>query len=356
MKTELSNRAFGLVVVVVLIVGAIYGLEKIKPEAVTSSGGPVNGEADVVEAQGDFEPAKEIVNPSGFINTDGIKIADLVGKKVILVDFWTYSCINCQRTLPYLTDWYEKYKDQGLEIVAVHTPEFEFEKEYANVLAATKKFGVEYPVVLDNDYGTWRAYGNRYWPRKYLIDINGQIVYDHIGEGAYEETEGIIQDLLEERAEKLGESTDAALMPLTQETEGTIQAGSPEVYFGSSRNELLANGQPGKNGTQALEAPVSTRINQLYLDGMWNFSEEYAENTAGGAKIVFPYQAKDVYMVARSDNPVRVMVKRDGENVGEITVREDQLYTLIDGDEAGEHTLELIIIDPGLQAFTFTFG
>jgi thiol-disulfide isomerase/thioredoxin len=134
---------------------------------------------------------------SGYINThDGFRLSEIVGKKVVLVDFWTYSCINCQRTQPYLNAWYKKYKDAGLEIVGVHTPEFAFEKDRANVVAAVEKFGITYPVVQDNDYQTWGTYGNRYWPRKYLIDIDGYIVYDHIGEGGYEETEEKIQELL----------------------------------------------------------------------------------------------------------------------------------------------------------------
>jgi cytochrome c biogenesis protein CcdA/thiol-disulfide isomerase/thioredoxin len=145
----------------------------------------------------------EIVDPSGFVNTDPITIGELIGDKVVLIDFWTYSCINCQRTLPYLTSWYEKYRDTGLEIVGIHTPEFAFEKNTDNVIEAANKFGITYPIVLDNDYATWGAYKNQYWPHKYLIDIDGFIVYDHIGEGAYEETEAKIQELLEERSEVL---------------------------------------------------------------------------------------------------------------------------------------------------------
>ena len=149
---------------------------------------------------------QEIVGPSGFVNTDGITIRELIGQKIVLVDFMTYSCINCQRTFPYLNAWYGKYKDQGLEIIGIHTPEFAFEKDIDNVREAMKHFGISYPVVLDNDYATWNAYGNRYWPRKYLIDIQGNVVYDHIGEGDYEETEMKIRELLEERAQVLGEN------------------------------------------------------------------------------------------------------------------------------------------------------
>jgi thiol-disulfide isomerase/thioredoxin len=144
--------------------------------------------------------APDISTPDGFINTDGkpITLAELRGKKVVLVSFWTFSCINCKRTLPYLNEWYSKYKDQGLEIVSIHTPEFAFEKVLKNVEDAVKVQGIQYPVVLDNDFSTWQAYGNQYWPRKYLLNKDGYIIYDHIGEGAYEETENRIKQALEE--------------------------------------------------------------------------------------------------------------------------------------------------------------
>ncbi len=132
---------------------------------------------------------RDIIKPSGYVNTPPLTLTSLVGKKVIMVDFMTYSCINCIRTFPYLNAWYDTYKDQGLEIVGIHTPEFAFEKKIENVREELKKYGIKFPVVLDNDYGTWNAYGNNYWPRKYLIDIDGYVVYDHIGEGGYKETE-----------------------------------------------------------------------------------------------------------------------------------------------------------------------
>lgn len=153
----------------------------------------------LAEKQKKFDAAREITTPNGFINTDGITVSEFIGKKVILIDFWTYSCINCQRTIPYLNSWYEKYEKEGLIILGVHTPEFEFEKDYNNVVKAVEKFEIKYPVILDNDYSTWTSYKNRYWPRKYLIDIDGFIVYDHIGEGAYNETEEKIVELLSEK-------------------------------------------------------------------------------------------------------------------------------------------------------------
>src|SRR3989344_4497830 len=153
-----------------------------------------------------YSLAPELVSPDGYINTDGkpVTLAEFRGKKVVLLDIWTYSCINCQRTFPYLKDWYAKYKDEGLEIIGIHTPEFAFEKVKANVEKAAKGFGLTYPIVQDNQYQTWNALGNQYWPRKYLVDIDGYIVYDHIVEGAYAETEMAIQKALLERPERLG--------------------------------------------------------------------------------------------------------------------------------------------------------
>src|SRR3989338_8140642 len=224
-------------------------------------------------------PYVEIAAPSGFVNTPStssgqatpVTIGELVGKKVILVYFMTYSCINCQRTFPYLVAWYGKYKDRGLEIVGIHTPEFAFEKDIGNVREAMKGFGITYPIVLDNDYATWQAYGNQYWPIKYLIDIHGNIVYDHIGEGGYEETGMKTGELLMERARVLGdrmpaidEKLAASLMPL-----GENAAQSPETYFVSFRNEYLANGTPGRGGDQVFSLPQTFARDALYLGGTW---------------------------------------------------------------------------------------
>ncbi|MDO8600388.1 MAG: redoxin domain-containing protein [bacterium] len=367
-----------LAVALLLIGGAIWYFEGMRPQKIFPGEEAEiitkDSSARVAEKSGRFPRAKEIVSPAGFINTEGVKIADLVGKKIILVDFWTYSCINCQRTTPYLNAWYEKYQDKGLEIVGVHTPEFEFEKVYANVASAVKKFSIQYPVVLDNDYGTWNAYENRYWPRKYLIDIDGFIVFDHAGEGAYERTEQKIQELLEERMAVLGMQDGIAKDIVKPEgilETDTSQPRSPEVYFGSARNLSLGNGVRGVGGEQNLREPSAGIVkNILYLVGAWNIQEEYAENTDAGAKIIFRYQGKDLYLVASAENSVSIRVLRDGtwlraevgedvvtrEGVSRATIQEDRLYKLIQDTEYGEHTIEIIIESPGFKAFTFTFG
>jgi thiol-disulfide isomerase/thioredoxin len=317
------------------------------------------------------KPYIEIVNPSGFVNTDDkpIKIADYIGKKVILLDIMTYSCINCQRTFPHITEWYEKYKDEGFIIIGIHTPEFAFEKNKKNVENAMREFGINFPVVLDNDYGTWNAYGNRYWPRKYLIDINGNIVYDHIGEGAYEETEMKIQELLRERKIVLGEkdsniddSLASSKIPAI-----VIKSNSPETYFGSKRNEYLTNGVKRRQGEQSFHVPENLKLNALYLDGSWNITSEHAETVSDEARIIYKYQAKNVYLVADADSEVEVEVWQDGKPIdrargvdvnteGKILIKESRLYKMINNDESGEHTLEFRIKGKGLRVYAFTFG
>ncbi len=390
-------RLYALIAVLIVIVGAIYFIDSkgvkrtssdeivtVTPRTLPKSDStitiptPIKKEDLVVnkplsipeksmpEKSRLYELAKEITSPDGFINTNEkpITINELIGKKVILVDFWTYSCINCQRTTPYLNAWYEKYKDGGLVIIGIHTPEFEFEKDYNNVKTAVEKFGIKFPVVLDNDYSTWTAYKNRYWPRKYLIDIDGYIVYDHIGEGAYEETEKKIQEALKERMVVLEESGTIS-QSLTKEV--PIQSGSksPETYFGASRSSNIIGEQ--KN----LTIPSPINLNTLYLSGDWNITNEFAQNNSSNSKIVYKYTAQDVFFVSQADAETIVEVLIDGKPLGAeagtdiiktsdgksiVKIKEARLYKIIQGSQSETHTLELIIQNPGLKAFTFTFG
>jgi thiol-disulfide isomerase/thioredoxin len=331
-----------------------------------------------------FPRAKELVRPSGYsnsdnlglINTNQFLLKDFIGKKVILVDFWTYSCINCQRTIPYLNNWYSKYKDKGLLIVGVHTPKFDFEKSKSNVDAAIAKSGIRYPVVLDNEYGTWGAYGNKNWPHKYLIDIDGFIIYDHIGEGGYEETELKIQKALTERAARLGGVTGSIAMPITTPSDAIIydvsKVLSPETYFGAARNKNLGAGSSLKEGVQNFDPVVSPTANMLYLTGSWNFFKEYAQNMTVGTKITYNYNAKSVYFVAGAQKMIRVKVLRDGKPLDETNagkdiryekgesvfyVSEERLYDIV-GDKVGygTHIIEFTVDGSGLNAFALTFG
>lgn len=362
------SRPYILAAVLICIVGTIYFINE-KSVRKNGSNGSVTVNPRISFQNGmqkeeklkRYELAKEITTPDGFINTEGIPITinSLIGKKVIMVDFWTYSCINCQRTTPYLNAWYKKYRDKGFVIIGIHTPEFEFEKEYQNVKAAVDKFGIKFPVVLDNDYSTWTAYKNRYWPHKYLIDIDGYIVYDHIGEGGYEETEKKIQESLEERRRALGmdeEINKDIAKPAGADDVDVVVQRSPEIYFGAARNTYLGNGKTNTVGIQNLFESTGIKTNILYLSGSWDFQDEFAENKSGHAKIIFRYQAKHVYFVAGSENNITIKIIKDGILVREEIVGEHKLYHLIQDSEHGEHTLEIVIENPGLRVFTFTFG
>ena len=367
----MEKRTIALIVALVLIAGAIIALEPFSPNR-SYAGTPVapGNRTAINEVKAQKYPyAKEIAEPSGFINGDNITIGGLIGKDVILVDFWTYSCINCVRTIPYLNMWYAKYHPLGLEIVGVHSPEFQFEHDINNVREAVRKYDIQYPVVLDNDHATWAAYGNLYWPEDYLIDIDGFIVSRHIGEGDYDTIETEIQGLLRERAEALGIQVT---IPNTTGVPGDVipvnfpEVGSPETYFGAARNQYLGNGQNSATGLQTLAIPATVHANELYLTGTWNFTDQYAETT-GLATILYEYNAKNVYLVASAGNVTAVTVLLDGKPVpatvagpdvsGSVaTVRDERLYSLIMGSEYGEHTLGLDIPGPGLRAYTFTFG
>lgn len=367
------KRKIALIVVLILVVGSIWYLESIKPETAD-----VEADIEVVsetEKAEMYEVAKEISTPDGFINVDDINITDLIGEQVILVDFWTYSCINCQRTFPYLNAWQERYADKGLTMIGIHTPEFEFEKKFENVAEAVERYGIKFPVVLDNDYSTWRSYKNRFWPRKYIIDIDGYIVYDHIGEGAYQETEDVIKDLLKERADKLGIEVDLpagyASVDASEKVASDLKK-TPEIYFGANRNEYFTNGKQGKLGMQKLEFKGQAELNELNLSGEWDILEEYAKALSAGSRVILNYNAEELFMVASSENTVKVKVTLDGQTLPEemagadvvyedneafLYIQEDRLYKVVEGKKGIQnHTITLESVDAGLKAFTFTFG
>ncbi|MBI2109381.1 MAG: redoxin domain-containing protein [Parcubacteria group bacterium] len=381
-----KKRIILLAVALIFIIGFIVYLESRKARSVSFSSvsedstivleaEDVAAKARVAEKSKKYESAKEISTPDGFINTDRIAVSEFVGKKIILVDFWTYSCINCQRTTPYLNAWHKAYADKGLLILGVHTPEFDFEKNYDNVKRATEKFGIQYPVILDNDYSTWNAYKNRYWPRKYLIDIDGFIVYDHIGEGAYEETEEKIVALLNERNKILNEGTEVVLEGTASKLGGDTdfsKVRSPETYLGSSRIQFLAN-LPSNDCFDTdcvFIAPQKINLNTFALSGIWNIKSEYAASSAEEGAIIIAFSADKVNLVAGGTDGenVRAQILLDGKSIGTngegaqvvdgfVTFNKHDLYNLVDLRGAyGEHVLIIRFLDPNIEAFAFTFG
>lgn len=364
------------IVVIALVAGIIIILfGKARPQSALNEvlNNTDSRSLSMEEKSSSFKKYQEIVRPSGFVNTDGkeIKLEELVGKKVILLDFMTYSCINCQRTFPYLNDWYEKYEDKGLEIVAIHTPEFAFEHKKENVEKAFKEFGLKFPAILDNDYATWNAYGNNYWPRKYLIDIDGYIVYDHIGEGKYEETEKKIIDLLNERNERLGEPVIEGgniTKPVAKEETGF--GISPETYLGSGRaDKQYGEGAMCLNGACTFESPISIPEDRFSLSGKWKQSFENIElvDQVGGS-LFYHFSAGKVHIVAESDKPVTAEIYIDGKIIdpsiygddiksGSVTFSSSKLYTLVDTKgKIQTHMLEIRFKNPGFKGYAFTFG
>ncbi|MBS3068621.1 redoxin domain-containing protein [Candidatus Micrarchaeota archaeon] len=302
--------------------------------------------------------APELQGIKGYINTDGkeIKLADYVGKKVILIDFWTYTCINCIRTFPYLKQWDDKYRDEGLQIIGVHTPEFDFEKVYDNVKNAVAEHGLKYPVVLDNAYATWRAYDNHYWPAKYLIDKNGKIVYSHFGEGNYDETERKIQELL---ADLKNTTVQESIVKPTGVEVVSGSIGTPELYFGYNFRRADLGNQPKymlANGIFDFVIPVDISPNKPYLEGTWAHNADDFELVSNTGRILLRYKAKNVNIVAGNNDSSTIIVSVDGEKHKEIMVGEFDLYRVVEGNDYESHLLELNITGKGFKINTFTFG
>jgi len=305
--------------------------------------------------------APEIIEGGKWFNSEPLRISELKGK-VVLIDFWTYTCINCIRTLPYLKSWHEKYSDKGLVIIGIHTPEFEFEKNPENVQKAINDFEIKYPVIQDNDFKTWRAYNNRYWPAKYFIDKNGKVRSTHFGEGEYDESEKIIQDLLAETG------TDVSEIEINN-PDYKVEAKTHETYLGYGRIENFASIEkiePDKKKFYTL--PKNITINQVAYEGDWTVGNEYAMPTQN-SKLTLYFDAKEVFLVMRTtDNkPGRINVLLDnkivgqenaGEDVinGQLEVTTNKLYKIIELPTSGRHTLNLEFIDNNIEVYAFTFG
>jgi len=303
--------------------------------------------------------APEFVGITHWLNSEGVTMEELKGK-VVLIDFWTYTCINCIRTLPYVTGWYEKYKDDGFIVIGVHAPEFEFEKKTSNVQNAIEQYKINYPVAQDNDFATWRAYDNHYWPAKYLIDTNGVIRYTHFGEGEYDLTEKNIQELLKEA----GQSAREDLLDVKESTKsGPI---TPEIYLGSARIDHLASPERPINGVQLFSLPQSLSRDSFAYTGPWKLSDEQAEVSEKGAGILIKFYAKDVYLVITpksSDDIIAAFlddkpIKATDSDVSEgyINIDTERLYHIVSLDTKEEHLLQLNFQTPGTQVYAFTFG
>ena len=305
----------------------------------------------------DFSAGTKWLNPSSPITLSGLK------GKVVLVDFWTYTCINCIRTLPHVTAWYNKYQPYGLRVIGVHSPEFAFEKDTNNVLAAIKRFNIKYPVVQDNKLDIWNAYNNQYWPAEYLIDAKGNIRRVDFGEGQYDQMEKAIQALLIDAGAKIPSSL-TGVKDVTPKIQNT-----PETYFGSARNEYGYPQPINVNGTFAFKTPDPVPVNQFAFAGTWQIADEYAQATAG-ATITESFAATHVYFILKPSKvgaQDQVLVSLNGKpltgpyagadvKAGELMVDSDRLYEVYNSGQPSRGTLTFTFKNSGTQAYTFTFG
>ena len=309
---------------------------------------------------------------TGWLNSPPLTAADLRGK-VVLADFWTYTCINWLRTLAYVRAWAEKYRDRGLVVVGVHTPEFPFEGDIENVRQAAKALRVEFPIALDRDYGVWRAFGNRYWPAVYIADAEGRIRQHHFGEGAYDECEWAIQMFLREAGDETIGDDLVSVEPDGLEAQADwTNLGSPETYVGYEQGRNFASpGGAVLDEPHTYVVPDSLRLNQWALAGDWTIESRACVLNRADGRIVFRFQARDVHLVLRAREPgasvpFRVLV--DGAPPGEAhgldvdeeghgTLVQPRLYQLVrERGSVTDRTFEITFLAPGVEAYVFTFG
>ncbi|MDP9195840.1 MAG: cytochrome c biogenesis protein DipZ [Pseudomonadota bacterium] len=341
------RRAMGVLIVAFsLLALAGFNLGEWAVIATSRNEAKVSGSTTLEHALPQPYPAPAIGGISRWFNSPPLEMSQVKGK-VVLVDFWTYSCINCIRTFPYLKDWYAKYRDQGFEIVGVHSPEFAFEAEADNVKKAIEKFGITWPVAMDNDFVTWKNFRNRYWPGHYLISRDGQVVYTHSGEGDYGITENNIRVLLG--------LNRATAMPA--ETDASSAGQTPEIYLGYRR----AKNSPSplvRDVEHPYSFPDTLPLHHWALKGSWRVEAQRIVAAEAGAALRLHFRAGKVFLVlgTRGGKPVDVRLILDGQPLKGITVDHHTLYSVVTQDQVRDGILEIIATEPGLEAYAFTFG
>ena len=362
-----TGLVFGIMIVIGLAVLGTIFVSLDESDSINQNMG-INSFLKLDESE--FKKAPNLVGIEHYLNTTPEELTKEIEKSVVLYDIWTYSCINCIRTLPYITSWDEKYSDQGLLIIGIHSPEFEFEKNPENVKIAIEKYNINYPVVLDNDMKTWKAFENNYWPRKYIADHEGNIRYDHIGEGGYQETEKIIQQLLDERANAFGVKTSPIISLVSiEEFEHTLFR-TPELYFGykfaQNRNQLGSQEGFQPSRTVTYTEPTNIELNKFYPIGNWKNHEDGMELTTLNGSIKLSFNAKEVNIVTENNAQLEIFLdgvplteKYSGTDIvsgNQLIVSDPGMYNIINSDTSISHIMEIQIKGKGFQAFTFTFG
>lgn len=360
--THLLRKVFGGIIIIAALIAAFVSptasVNKITSKANQAQNSP---STQIVAGLETAYPAPPILGIDAWINSQPLTIADLKGR-VILIDFWTYSCINCIRTLPYLKNWYNKYHDQGFVIIGVHTPEFEFEKNFDNVKNAVEKFQIPYPIALDSHYGTWLSFHNHYWPAHYLIDKNGMIVYVHFGEGGYDIAEHNIVALLGVKNDNIKNIESNA--PIS-----TLLAQTPETYLGYSRQNSYAGNQTlVQDQISNYQYPQSLPLHHWALNGIWDLQDQQIVSMESNAALKIHFFAGKVYAVMGSNDnkPIKLRVQLNNQTIGSnagkdvtngtITLTEHRLYEVVDSKQPINGTLELIPESSGATFYTFTFG
>jgi len=344
-------------------------VDRVRPSAAGASEAPSAPKEVALGSEGTF-PGLD--GAEGWLNSPPLTAEQLKGK-VVLIDFWTYSCINCLRAIPYVEAWAQKYQDDGLVVIGVHTPEFAFEKNPANIQKAIADLKITYPVAIDNRYAIWNAFHNQYWPAHYFIDAEGTIRYHHFGEGHYDESEMVIQQLLRERNAGLKASGLVQINATgSQAAPDFSNVQSPETYLGYFRQRNYVSPEPvAKDRPQTYSGPVQLSTNQWGLAGAWKVGGEQASLVKAPGKVVFRFHARDLHLVlgpGADGKPIRFKVRIDGatpgqdhgadvDEAGTGVVTEYRLYQLVRQKGAiQDRTFEIEFLDPGVQAFAFTFG
>ncbi len=291
-----------------------------------------------------YGPAPEFPKNTKWLSGDAQSMASLKGK-VVMVSFWTYASMNSSSTNPTLNNWQNKYRDNGLQIIGVHTPQYAFEKISDNVTNAIKTQGINFPVVQDNDYKIWSAYHNQFWPAIYLVDPNGNIVYTHYGESDYDTIEKATRKVL---------GLDGNYTPPPAAAQD--QSHTPQIYLGLAKLTQFGNSEKAATTEQIFSYPKKLGDSKFALEGQWVFNQEAAIHTNGFARLKLNFDAAKVFMVAQSAEPTTIRVYVDGVLVKGVVVSDSQLYQLYDSLAGGKHTLELEIPDKGFQVTTFTFS
>lgn len=347
--------------------GAMTGGAAMSAGSAMMSATAGRGGAGALTIEGSF-PALSGANE--WLNSSPLTSEGLKGK-VVLIDFWTYSCINCLRAIPYVRAWADKYGPQGLVVIGVHSPEFAFEKNVANVRKATTDLTIGYPVAIDNNYAIWRAFQNQYWPAHYFIDAQGRIRHHHFGEGGYEESERVIQQLLAEAghaAVPSGVVTVQASGAQAPSVDADVQ--SPETYIGYERGERFVSPGGAAENARKTYTDGDPRLNEWGLTGAWTIGREEATLQQAGGRIVYRFHARDLHLVlaAPTGKQVRFRVTIDGkppsdaqgmdiDATGQGVIKEQRLYQLIrQRGPVNEHTFEITFLDPEVKAYAFTFG